>query len=49
MTDVSEHNLLDDVDPDNNNFMDNFVNFGSYTLNKVCNIFDRTSMIGIHI
>ena len=30
---VNEHNLLDIVDPDNNNFMDNFINFGSYTLN----------------
>ena len=31
---VSEHNLLDIVDPDNNNFMDNFVNFSSFTLNS---------------
>ena len=34
MADVNEHNLLDTVDPDNNNFMDNFSNFGSYTLNS---------------
>ena len=32
---VNEHiYLLDTVDPDNNNFMDNYINFGSYTLDN---------------
>ena len=45
---VNQHNLLDIADPDNNDFMDNFVNFGSYTLNSFqSSCIDNTNSINI--